>query len=190
MKELLQIIILTIITSCGSNQSIVEFTADEKFELCSELKYNSLVKEYGPPDKLIYSENIHSLFENFLLQEKILTEISTKGYSELIAKVKRKEIKPEFFAEFNKELGFNPYLLFRINSHISCYDYPFLRLELFDKTSWRYDFLDAYWRFEANGDLNSDNNYLIDAINKIPDNKFKMITYRKLFLDLIYTQLN
>ena len=75
--------------------------------------------------KLIYKQNIHSLLENSLIQEKYLTEISKNGYSELLKKVNRKEIKPGFFEKFKSDLGFDPYLLFPINSHLSCYGYLF-----------------------------------------------------------------
>ncbi|AXP81251.1 hypothetical protein CJ739_2170 [Mariniflexile rhizosphaerae] len=137
-KKLLQIIILTLITSCGSTKNTTDLIADEKFELCSEIKYNRLVTEVGPIEgKLIYKQNIHSLLENSLIQEKYLTEISINGYSELLQKANRKEIKPEFFEKFK-----------------------------------------------------TDSNYLIDALSKIPEDKFQLIMYRKLFLDLIYTQLN
>ena len=108
MKKLLQIIILTLITACGSNKNTTDLIADEKFELCSEIKYNRLVTEVGPIEgKLIYKQNIHSLLENYLIQEKYLTEISKSGYAELLKKANRKEIKPNFFKKLKSDLGFD-----------------------------------------------------------------------------------
>ena len=191
LKKLLQIIILTLITACGSTKNTTDLIADEKFELCSEIKYNRLVTEIGPIEgKLIYKQNIHSLLENSLIQEKYLTEISKNGYAELLKKAGRKEIKPEFFEKLKSDLGFDPYLLFPINSHLSCYGYLFEQLNILDKSSWLFEFGLAYNKFEAYGDAKTDSEYLIDALNKIPEEKFQLIIYRKLFLDLIYTELN
>ena len=191
LKKLLQIITLTLITSCGSTKNTNDIIADKKFELCSEIKYNRLVTEVGPIEgKLIYKQNIHSLLENYLIQEKYLTEISKSGYAELLKKVNRKETKPEFFENLKLDLGFDPYLLFPINSHLSCYGYLFEQLKILDKSSWQFEFGLAYNKFEAYGDLKTDSEYLIDALNNIPEDKFQKITYRKLFLDLIYTNLH
>ncbi|WP_130963187.1 hypothetical protein [Hyunsoonleella flava] len=194
MKRLLQIIILLLITACGSTKYADDRIADEKFELCSEIKYNRLITEFTPIEgKLIYKQNIHSLLENALIQEKYLTKISKNGYSELLQKAGRKEISPEFFEKFKSDLEFDPYMLFPINSYLSCYGFLFDPLKILDKSNWQYDFVLAYNKFEAYGDLKSDSKYLIDALNKIPEEKFQLIIYRKLFLDLIYvtyTQLN
>ncbi len=191
LKKLLQIIILTLITSCGSTKNTTDLIADEKFELCSEIKYNRLVTEVGPIEgKLIYKQNIHSLLENSLLQEKYLTEISKSGYSELLKKANRKEIKSEFFEKLKSDLGFDPYLLFPINSHLSCYGYLFEQLHILDKSSWQYQFCLAFNKFEAYGNLERESEYLIEVLNKIPEDKFQLIMYRKLFLDFIYTTLN
>ena len=87
-------------------------------------------------------------------------------------------------------MGFDPYLLFPINSHLSCYGYLIEQLKILDSSSWQYDFCLAYNKFEAYGNLKTDSEYLIDALNKIPEDKFQLIMYRKLFLDLIFTSLN
>ncbi|WP_299315554.1 hypothetical protein [uncultured Aquimarina sp.] len=191
MKKLLQIIILTLITACGSTKTTTDLIADEKFKLCSKIRYNQLMTEVGPIDgKLIYKQNIHSLLENSLIQEKYLTEISKSGYSELLKKVNRGEIKPDFFEKLKTDIGFDPYLLFPINSHLSCYGYLFEQLNVLNKSSWQYEFGLAYNKFEAYGNLEKESEYLIDVLNKIPEDKFQLIMYRKLFLDLIFTQLN
>ncbi len=191
MKKPFQIIILTLITACGSTKNTTDLIADEKFKLCSEIKYNQLVTDVSPiGEKLIYKQNIHSLLENLLIQEKYLTEISKNGYAELLKKESRKEIKPEFIEKLKSDLGFDPYLFFPINSHSSCYGYLFEQLKILDKSSWQFEFVLAYNKFEAYGDLKTDSEYLIDVLNKIPENKFQLIMYRKLFLDLIYTNLN
>lgn len=191
MKKLLQIIILIVTTSCGSTKNTTDLNFDEKFELCSEIKYNLLIDEFGPIDeKLIYKKNIHSLLENSLIEEKFLNEISKAGYVELLKKAGRNEINPEFFDKLKTDIGFDPYFLFPMNSHLSCYGYLFEQLKIFDKSSWQFKFCLAYNKFEAYGELNTDNEYLIEALNKIPEDKFQKILYRKLFLDLIYINLN
>ncbi|EIJ39685.1 hypothetical protein JoomaDRAFT_2719 [Galbibacter orientalis DSM 19592] len=87
MKKLLQIIILTLITACGSIKNTTDLIADEKFELCSEIRHNQLITEIDPIEgELIYKQNIHSLLENSLIQEKYLTEICKSGYEELFKK--------------------------------------------------------------------------------------------------------
>ncbi|WP_458626469.1 hypothetical protein [Winogradskyella sp. PC D3.3] len=182
---------MVLITACGSTKNTTDSIADEKFELCSEIKYNKLVNQMIPIEgKMIYQQNIHSLLENFLIQEKYLTEISKNGYLELLDKVKRNEIKSEFFERFNAEIGFEPDLLFPINSFISCYGYLFERLNIIDADSWQYDFGLAYNKYEAYGNMEINNTYLKEALNKIPNEKFRKLTYRKLFLDLIYVNLN
>ena len=177
--------------SCGSTKNTTDKIADDKFKLCSELKYKHLVTEVGPIEgKSVYKNNIHDLLENYLLQEKYLTAVSKSGYSALLQKASRNEIKPEFFEKFISDLEFDPFLLFPTHSRLSCYGYLFEQLNMLDKSSWQYNFALAYNKFEAQGNLESESKYLIDALDKIPEDKFQMIMYRKLFLDLIYTQLN
>ncbi|WP_218841467.1 hypothetical protein [Winogradskyella costae] len=191
LKKLLQILILLLITSCGSTKSASDRIADEKFELCSEIKYERLIDEYSPTKgKLILKRNIHSLLENYLIQENYLTDISKNGYSELLNKAIRKEIDPKFFAKFKADLEFDPLLLFPLNYQSGCYDYLIIQLKILDKNSWQYKFRDDYWKSEVEGFLMSDNGHINNALNKIPEEKFEMIIYRKLFLDLIYRHLN
>ena len=163
---------------------------DEQFELCSNEKYSTLITNYGPGEEhLAAAKSVHSLFENLLIREKHLTEVSKPAYAALLEKAKRKEIKPKFFEKFKQEIGFEPILLFRINMDLSCYEQPTLLLKTLDKSSWQYKFMEAYWKFEAQGDLSHDQSNLANALQVIPDEKFEMIMYRKLFLDLIYTYL-
>jgi len=170
---------------------VINQIADEKFELCSEIKYDRLINEYEHvKGKQIYKRNIHSLLENYLLQENYLTEISKNGYSELLNKAVRKEIKPEFFAKFKADLGFDPLILFPLNYQAGCYDYLIVQLKILNENSWQYKFRDDYWKSEAEGFLISDNGHINNALNKIPEEKFQMMIYRKLFLDLIYRHLN
>ena len=80
MKKFLSIAVLILISSCGSNKSTSNTVADEKFKLCSDIRYNRLVNDFGPVEgKPIYKQNIHSLFENLLLREGYLTEVSKTG---------------------------------------------------------------------------------------------------------------
>ena len=168
--------------------------ADEKFKLCSDIKYSRLITDFGPAEgKQIYKENIHSLFENLLLKENYLTEISKSGYSNLLKSVARNEVKPELIEKFKTELEFDPYLLFPTNSFLSCYGFLFEQLNILDnaeKEIWQYQFGLAYNKFEAYGNLNTSSEYLIKALNEIPDEEFEKIMYRKLFIDLIFMELN
>lgn len=194
MKILLYITVLLLISSCGSNKSTSNTVADEKFELCSDIRYNRLVTDLGPVEgKPIYKKNIHSLFENLLLREGYLTDVSKSGYAALLNKVRENKIKQDILENFKMELEFDPYILFPTNSFLSCYGYLFEQLNILDESdhsTWQYKFALAYNKFEAYGDLRSNNNFIIAALNEIPENQFEKIMYRKLFLDLIFMELN
>ncbi|WP_137091243.1 hypothetical protein [Mangrovivirga cuniculi] len=126
------------------------------------------------------------MLENKLIRDGFLEEISKSGYSKLLDK----EIPNEFFEEFQTEIGFNPILLFPINSHINCYGILYERLKLYDKKNWQYDFVLAFNEYEAGGMTDIKSPHLKNSIDKIPENKFQNIIYRKLFLDLIFTYYN
>ena len=191
LKKLLQIITLILITSCSSTKNTLDRIADEKFELCSEIRYKNQSTKFGRiPTNSIAEKNIHSLLENYLIQEGHLLEISKKGYSELLNKAIRKEIKAEFFVKFKTEIGFDPLLLFPLNYQAGCYDYLIIQLKMLDEDSWQYKFRNDYWKSEVEGFLLTDNGHINNTLNKIPEKKFEMIIYRKLFLDLIYRHLN
>ncbi|WP_089381949.1 hypothetical protein [Lutibacter agarilyticus] len=190
MKKLLQILILLIITSCGSMKNSNEIIADEKFELCNKLRLESRINNLAPDNsKPIYNQNIYSLFENFLIQENYLTEISKKGYSQLLDKIKLNEKKSDLIDKFSSELGYDPYFGFSPNTRLSCYGYLFEQLKILDKSSWQYEFCLAYNKFESVGIDKENYDYLKNAMNKIPDKKFEKIVYRIIFLDLIYFEL-
>ncbi|OUS03693.1 hypothetical protein A9Q86_00010 [Flavobacteriales bacterium 33_180_T64] len=190
MRSLLLIIILILFNACISTKNSTDQIADEKFELCSKINRERLISEYGPKGKLEYIQNIHSLLENSLIQEEYLNEITKKGYAELLNKAKLNLIKPEFFEKFKSELGFDPNLLFPKGNHSRCYDYLITNLNIIDENSWQYKFRDGYWKSEAYGFLSSDITELIKGLNEIPDEKFQMIMYRKVFLNIIYVHLN
>ena len=191
MKKLLLITLLTLITACGSIKNTNDLIADEKFELCTAINSEKRITRFGPTDgKLIYIQNVHSLLENSLIQENYLSEISKRGYSELLKKASKKEINSDFFKKFRSDLEFDPFMLFKMSHLDQCYGYLIDQLKILDKSSWQYKFRDSYWKFSASGDLDSSCEYLINALNKIPDEKFELIMYRKLFLDIIYTHLN
>ncbi len=176
------------ISSCGSSKIEKEGIADEKFTLCSDLKYDRLITEFYPNEgNTILKKNIHSLFENFLLKQGYLTEISKAGYEDLLEKVKRGEVSEKSTEQFREELDFDPSLLFPSSTFMSCYTMLIEEFKLVNEKGWHSQFRDAYWKFEANGDLDSDNtNQIEKALQLIPEEKFKEIEYRKLFLDLIY----
>jgi hypothetical protein len=58
-----------------------------------------------------------------------------------------------------------------------------------DEDCWQYKFRDTYWKFEAEGNLHQENDFIFDALKVIPEKKFQDINYRKLFLDLIFLEL-
>ncbi|WP_204347087.1 hypothetical protein [Psychroserpens algicola] len=191
MKKIFQIIVLTLITACGTTNHSTKSIADEKFELCSKLRNEELITLYKlDEEKLPYIRNIHSLLENYLIQEDYLKEISKKGYTHLLNNVKLNLIKPEFFEKFKNHLGYDPNILFPRGGHSRCYDYLITNLKIIDENSWQYKFRDGYWKSEANGFFISDITELIKGMNEIPDEKFQMIMYRKVFLNLIYAHLN
>jgi hypothetical protein len=190
MKKVFQIIFLVLIQSCDSKKNAAELLADKEFELCSEIRYNNSIGMGPINGNLNDKKNIHNRLEKFLISKKHLTGINKKGYSELFDKIKNKEIKTDFFVEFKKELGFEPYLLFPVIGQMQCYDMITLRKKIIDETSWQYQLMEAYWKIEAAGDLNFEDGNLKNVLSKIPEDKFQLIMYRKLFLDLIYFHLN
>jgi len=194
MKNVVQIIILVFIISCNSKKNTDGLITDKEFEYCSELKYEKAIN-LGPVNgKLSDKKNIHSLLEQSLIKEKYLPEISKKGYSQLFDRIKNKEIKADFFIKFKRDIGFDPYLLFPLMSRLQCYDIIIVREKTegitIDKTNWQYQLMDAYWQIEAVGDLNFEDDNLKNVLSKIPEDKFQLIMYRKLFLDIIYFNLN
>jgi hypothetical protein len=187
MKKLLQIIILTLITSCGSMMVKSDLIFEQKFKECTDEKYNSLASQTLPKDTLLYQKaHIHNLLENKLIIDGYLEEISKNGYLKLLDK----SIKEVFFNAFENKIGFDPYFLFPENSFISCYDMLYDKLNLFDENSWQSKFRYAYNQFEAHGDMDVKSPYLKAALEEIPEIKFQNIIYRKLFLDLIYKYNN
>ena len=187
MKKLLQIIILILITACGSTKIKSDLTFEQKFKQCTDEKYDYLASLSLPTDTLLYQKaNIHNLLENKLIIDGYLEEISKNGYLKLLDK----NIPPKFFEDFKNEIGFAPDLLFPYNSFISCYGILYERLNLFDKKSWQFKFGYAFNQFEAYGNMDIKSSYLKAVVKEIPERKFQNIIYRKVLLDLIYRYYN
>ena len=183
MKKILLLITTIFVTACGSTKKETARITDEKFKVCSDIKYDRLITTFYPDEeKPIIAENMHSIFENSLLKQGHLADISKAGYSILLGKIKRGEVGEESTENFSQELGFNPVSLFPDSYFTSCYTELIEELELVNEQSWQYQFRDAYSKFEAEGDLNSDSaNQVEKALQLIPEEKFKEIEYRKLF---------
>ena len=190
-EKILLLITTIFITACGSTKKETARIIDEKFKVCSDIKYDRLITTFYPDEeKRIIAENIHSLFENSLLKQGHLTDISKAGYSNLLGKIKRGEVGEESTEKLSQELNFNPVSLFPDSYFTSCYTQLIEELKLVNENSWQYEFRDAYWKFEAEGDLSSDSaNQVEKALQLIPEEKFREMEYRKLFLDLIYMHL-
>jgi hypothetical protein len=186
MKKLLFILIL--ISSCGSNKHTL--VAEKKFELCSDIRYECLLSDLGPlAGKSVYKRNIHSLFENLLIREGYLTEVNKAEYRDLLNKVRENKVDLNLFEKFKTDLGFDPQILFMTSSFTSCYTYMIENLGIVNEDSWQYKFRDAYWKFEAEGNLRQENDFILDALKVIPEKEFQNINYRKIFLDLIFLEL-
>jgi hypothetical protein len=180
--------------SCNSKKNTDGLISDKDFEYCSSLKYNKAI-EMGPVNgKLTDKKNIHNLLEQSLIKENYLTEISKNGYSQLFDKIKDKEIPADFFNRFKRDIGFDPYLLFPLMSRMQCYNIIIVREKIegitIDKTNWQYQLMEAFWKAEVAGNLNFEDGNLKNTLSKIPEDKFQLIMYRKLFLDIIYFRLN
>jgi hypothetical protein len=191
LKKLLQIIILVFIISCDSKKSASDL-ADKEFEICIESKYSERI-ENGPTEgNLTDKKNIHKLLELALVKEGYLTDITKNGYLKLFDKIKTKDIDSNFFDKFKVQLGFDPFLLFPImgQAQLVCYDQIILREKLVDKTSWQYKVMESLWEIEKSGDLNFKDENLANALKSIPEKKFELMMYRKLFLDVIYFHHN
>jgi len=171
------------IISCASTKEQSNILFDQKFEKCTDEKYDYLANQSFPIETLLFQKkNIHNLLENELIKEGYLEEISKKGYIKLL----NTNIDPEFFEKFESEIGFNPDLLFPTLQFISCYGILYHRLNLFKENSWQFNFGKGFNEYEAYGKMNIKSPYLEKALEEIPDEKFKNLIYRKLFLDLLY----
>lgn len=178
------LIILILISSCNSSRIKSDLMFEQKFKHCADEVYNKLADRSYPIDTLLFQKaNVHHLFENQLILDGYLEEISREGYSDLLDK----NISAEFFKKFEKEIGFEPSLLFPVNSFINCYGTLNHRIELFDKNSWQFKFVFAFNQYEAYGMMELKSEYLKAVLMEIPEKKFKNIIYRKVFLDLIYS---
>jgi hypothetical protein len=187
MKPLLQLLMLTLITACASLQPTSDLALDQKFKACTDETYNQLASQSLPKDSLLYQKaHIHNVLENKLIANGYLEDLSKEGYSKLLDK----SIAPKFFTEFENEIGLDPYFLFPQNAFASCYDVMDDKLHLFDEKSWQSKFVSVYKQFEAQGNGGIKSPYLKAALEEIPELKFQNITYRKLFLDLIYRYYN
>ncbi|WP_156833762.1 hypothetical protein [Christiangramia salexigens] len=183
-RKFLLLFFSVLLISCASNKNKSELLFDQKFKECTDEKYDRLANQSLPIDTLLFQkENIHSLLENELIIAGYLDKISKEGYLKLF----ENNIHPEFFKTFESKIGFDPDLLFPINSYISCYGNLYHRLKLYDEDSWQFKFGYAYNQYEAYGNMKIKSNYLKEALKQIPERKFKNIIYRKVFLDLLYT---
>ncbi len=187
LKKLLQIIILVLIISCDSKKNTPDF-ADNKFESCVEQKYSDLIGYVTTDGNLTDKKNIHKLFEQELIKNGYLADINKNAYLNLFNKIKQNDIDSNFFDQFKVKLGFDPFLLFPFigQAQLKCYDQIILRKEMVDKTSWQYNVMESLWEIEKSGDLNFYDGNLANALMSIPDEKFELLMYRKLFLDVIY----
>ncbi|WP_459209704.1 hypothetical protein [Aquimarina rhabdastrellae] len=192
MKKSIKLILIIFSILLFSCHPIKKDDLDKEFELCSNSRYKRKIdfhyKDIGATKEAMI--NIHTLLEQFLIKENLLKEINKEGYKQLLLRASNKEIKIEFLKKFEQELGFNPHMLFPINMHLQCYDNLFNKSKTIDndtKEIWQYKFGLVYNKYQAYGGMELDNEYLINALDEIPDHKFQMILYRKLFLDLLYS---
>ena len=92
--------------------------------------------------------------------------------------------------EFINEIGFSPFFYINRYGFIDCHYKLYNELKIIDKEHWIYKFGLKYNELEAHGELELFDEYIKNALLIIPKNRFKRIEYRKLFLDLIYNNLD
>ncbi|PNQ72505.1 hypothetical protein C1T31_12015 [Hanstruepera neustonica] len=180
-----------LIISCDSKKSTPDL-ADKEFEVCIELEYSNRI-EIGPAGgNLTVKKNIHKLLEQALVKKGYLTDTTKNGYLNLFNQIKQSDIDSDFFDQFKIQLGFDPFPLFPFigQAQLKCYDQVVLRKEMVYKTSWQYNVMESLWEIEKSGDLNFNDDNLANALMSIPEDKFELLIYRKLFLDVIYIYHN
>ena len=191
LNNIISIFVICSLFSCTASKSVENVDLDEKFDLCSKVKYEKLINKVAINDsQQAYAENIHGHLENFLLIKGYLSNVSASGYEKLLIAVSDSPERFSDFEEFKSELGFDPLFLFASNYQASCYDYVIDQLKLVKSDSWQHQFREYFWKAEATGFFEDTEHNIIKALRIIPKEKFNSIVYRKLFLDLIYWKLN
>ncbi|WP_111709757.1 hypothetical protein [Lutibacter citreus] len=186
------IISTILITSCSTTRNIESEVWDEKFQLCKDLELSESINNsfYPIPESKIDSvKNIYSLFENFLLDEKILNEITKKGYKDLLQKSFDKKITSKKIFEFSEFMRFDTSMIFMTFSNKGCFantEYRYNQLSK-EKKGWQYEFCVILDKYEADGGFNKKGLEILNkSIDKIPNRKFNKEVYRRYFLDLVY----
>lgn len=180
MKKGITIIFtLIILSSC---KTIVDY----EFKKCYDSKLKERVTFMGPVkiDKKIQL-NIHQIFETYLIENQMLSNNTKNGYKDLIIDIKNNVIEKSQFEKFKTKIGFDPILHFNPYLSTQCFGELFEIKKKLNNTDWQYDFLITFNKFEEYGEIE----YLSEMLEKIPDDKFIKIEYRKLFIDLIFSEL-
>jgi len=188
------LIITLIFASCASKKTSNDVIWDEKFELCSEIELSKRIKfDLVKGANETSAKNIYPLFENFLLEQEILKDISIEGYKDLMYKTFFDKIDTEVFRKFSMEIEFEPFFLFT-TPNLYCYAYPYPNRE--DqlrklKKGWQYEFCLSVNKLEAEGGYSQKNiNLIYNSLDKIPEEKFSKEVYRRFYLNIVYRTLN
>jgi len=191
---ILLIISLIVVNSCSSTKQIESDIWDKEFKECKDLELSNRIKNSFSPikkTKVDSVKNIYTLFENFLLQKKILKEISKNGYKDLLEKSFAKKITSKTIFEFCEIMQTDVLMFFSPLSIKGCFgntEYRYNQLKK-EKNGWKYNFVLIIDKYESEGGFNENGlEILKKSIDLIPDKKFNMEIYRRYILALVGTK--
>ncbi|THD67412.1 hypothetical protein E7Z59_07050 [Robertkochia marina] len=195
MKNTFYFIITFAFLSCKSAQKVEDIYIDEYITLCFEnelFKRVNLFNEEVPKHFVDSLINMHTHFETFLINEKVLNDDSKNSYKKLFEDLENQKINmEEIKTNFIEKLKFYPDPIFEgggTQIPKVCIANAYLKYDLYKKGSWRYNLILA-----MDGDSPGIKSKYIETqhkiINTIPDNKFNIMVYKAYLLNYLYLGL-
>lgn len=191
MRKIPYVVIAFILLSCKSNDNLV---IDQKFERCINYRHSLQMDMYMTDTISVNANteiksNIFNYWENILLIDGHLEEVSKKAYSKLFVKILEPGVLDSSLLKFKSEIEFDPSYLMEGYSvyiqNIGCIDYLYRHLGLIDENDWRIKLFKIHDKIESVGNTDS-NQFIIEMIDAVPQKSFENIIYRRQFLYYIY----
>ncbi len=183
MRTVLYIFIAVALTSCWASKSYPD-SIEEKLELCYELRNESLRFAYGDSIDKPYIINIHSLLENRLLQEEVISGISKQDYLNFFKEANWTGIRAKLDSNLIRDLNLMEDLFALPSSFIQdlgCYEFLVERIHLVEEGDFRFEVYQSLLKEQMSGKLMNCEE-IVDLINIIPEREFEKMVYRRLVL--------